>query len=185
MSYGLCINKSNKTIPLYDDIIECTTRVGSIGPRKAYSCGKNGDSYFGVYFRDGSGNVRWGCIPVNYIVEHGDEIPNSFFTDCTDCAYDGRAVINGETFYTFKFRRNEEVYTAAGTRWGTVASGMRVACRTDMMGEDHPEWKGINYVASSSGGWVKVTGDGYNYGFVDIGLDKGAMPNTISMYGNW
>lgn len=99
---------------------------------------------------------------------------------------DRRCEVKGTLYYIFKFRRSEEVYTAAGNRWGTVASGMEVACQTAMMGDNHPDWKGINYVKRSSDGkWIKVTGDGYDYGFVDVGLNQGSTPSTISMYGTW
>ena len=68
----------------------------------------------------------------------------------------------------------------------TVASGMEVACRTDAMGDSHPDWKLINYVKRSSDGqWVAVTGSGYKHGFVDIGLNVGSTPGSISMYGTW
>ena len=54
---------------------------------------------------------------------------------------------------------------------------MRVAClyTTEFYksgsGQKIPHWKAINYVERSTDrAWIKVTGDGVNYGFVDIGL---------------
>jgi hypothetical protein len=40
-------------------------------------------------------------------------------------------------------------------------------------------------VENTSGKWVKVTGDGKNYGFVDTGLKSGSSPTSIAMYGKW
>ena len=78
-------------------------------------------------------------------------------SSCIDYPF-STVTIGGTEYYTFKFRRNEEVYTASGSSWGTVASGMEVACRTDAMGDSHPDWKLINYVKRSSDGqWVAVT----------------------------
>lgn len=174
-----CINMSDKTVSVYEDTLDVPgIKIGTLSPREAFSA-CYGEGFTTIFFRNSSGVVTEGYIPDYY------DTPASLYTLSTEYPY-GTVTIDGETFYTFKFRRSEEVYTAAGNRWGTVASGMRVACRTDMMGENHPDWKGINYVERSTDGkWIKVTGDGYNYGFVDTGLNKGSMPNTISMYGTW
>lgn len=175
----LCINMSGQTISVYrDPLADPGVKIGTLSPREAFSA-LAGEGFNTVFFRNSSGVVTEGYIP-DYT-----RAPDSLYTLATTYPY-GTVRIDGELFYTFKFRRAEEVYTAAGNRWGTVASGMRVACRTDMMGENHHDWKGINYVErSTDGAWVKVTGDGYNYGFVDTGLAIGSMPNTISMYGTW
>lgn len=61
----------------------------------------------------------------------------------------------------------------------------RVACRSSMTGDRHPEWKGIHYVESTKGNWVQVTGDGSSYGFVDIGLEVASGYGSIPMYGSW
>ena len=109
----------------------------------------------------------------------------SALTGCADFPY-GTVTIDGTKYITFKFRRTENVYYGDGSYWGTVYTGARVACKTSMSGDSHPEWKAINYVEKkSTGEWVKVTGKGYTYGFVNTGLEDGAMPSTISMYGSW
>lgn len=86
---------------------------------------------------------------------------------------------------TFLMRKGEPVYTAGGTRWGSVAANCRVACRTEMAGDNNPHWKGINYVESTEGKWVPVTGDGVEYGFVDTGLAYASSYGKIGMYGSW
>ena len=50
-----------------------------------------------------------------------------------------------------------------------------------MTGDRHPEWKGINYVESTKGNWVQVTGDGSSYGFVDIGLEVASGYGSIPL----
>ena len=54
-----------------------------------------------------------------------------------------------------------------------------------LSGDSHPDWKGINYVESTSGAWVRVTGAGSNYGFVDTGLGVASGYSSIPMYGRW
>ena len=142
-----------------------------------------------VYFRNSSGRIVQGFY---YATDaNGNDLFSSnteamkALSSCIDYPFN-TATIDGTEYYTFKFRRNEEVYTASGSSWGTVASGMEVACRTDAMGDSHPDWKLINYVKRSSDGqWVAVTGSGYKHGFVDIGLNVGSTPGSISMYGTW
>jgi len=186
MDFHMGINLSGVTVPVFGGWPRSDrgSVIGHLYNREAF-CWHDTEDGTLVYFRNGAGKV----VPGYYY--HEDANSNllnadieKVFTDCTDRPY-GTVRIGNETFYTFKLRRNEEVYTVAGTRWGTVAAGRRVACRTDMMDEWNPDRKGINYVESSDGQWVKVTGDGYNYGFVDTGLEKGATPTTISMYGSW
>lgn len=185
MSPDLMINMSDQSIAVYAyefEPLESNEQIGTIYPKEAYSY-RQADNYEVIWFRNKNGKLALGYIPVWYLLS--GEIDPKFYTPCTDYPY-GTAEIEGKTYYTFMFRRTEEVYTAAETRWGTVAAGMRVACRSDMMGEDHPDWKAINFVERSTDGkWIQVTGDKYEYGFVDIGLNQGSGPYTISMYGTW
>ena len=64
---------------------------------------------------------------------------------------------------------------------------MEAACKSAIMGESHPDWKSIYYVKSSkTGKWVPIVeGDDTVNGFVDVGLNQGSTPSTISMYGTW
>lgn len=180
----LHINMSGVSIPVYKDFIECNPndQIGTIYPREAFAS-SYGDGYSVIFFRNSSGNITIGYIPVQYELDR--ETEKKLFTPCTTLPYNA-VTINGASYVTFKLRRSEEVYTAAGTRWGTVAAGMRVACRSNATGDNHPDWKLINFVERSTDGeWIPVTGDGYQHGFVDIGLNQGSTPSSISMYGSW
>lgn len=182
MSNEFCINKSGQTIPVYDTP-EKNNRIGSIYNREAFGWDRDwgGDLIFNhIIFRNSAGNVVWG-----FIVANTPDFPAGVNTDCTDYPY-GTATINGINYVTFKFRRSETIYKGDGTTWGSVASGMRVACLSSLSGQSHPNWKSINYVERSSDHqWIPVTGGGYNYGFVNTGLEDGSTPSTISMYGTW
>lgn len=181
MAYYMVINMSGKNLAIYQGwpYPDKGSQIGTIYNREAF-CYSDTEDGCEVYFRNSSGRLVRG-----YYYGYADNAGQKALTPCIDYPT-GTVRIGGTSYYTFTFRRSEEVYTAAGNRWGTVASGMRVACRTDATGESHPDWKLINYVERSTDGeWVKVTGDGYEHGFVDIGLNVGATPTTISMYGTW
>ena len=190
MSYYMAINKSGKNLPVFSGwpSSDKGSQIGTIYDREVFCYSDTEDGYE-IYFRNSSGRVVQG---IYYATDkNGNDLFPSHaaameaLSPCTDYPY-STATIGGKRYYTFKFRRREEVYTAAGSSWGAVASGMEVACLTDAMGDTHPDWKLINYVKRSTDGqWVQVTGDGYEHGFVDIGLNVGATPSSISMYGTW
>lgn len=73
-----------------------------------------------------------------------------------------------------------------GSKWGTVAANRRVACKTGLSGDSHPEWKAINYVENTNGLWIPVnSSDKLKYGFVDTGLSVASGYSSIPMYGSW
>ena len=187
MSNSFCVNKSGVSCPVYAEPgwpdLEKLTRIGTIYNREAFGFDANwgGDGVFNhIVFRNSSGRVVYGFLDPLVVSDHPDVL-----TPCSDYPY-GTITINGVKYITFKFRRKETVYRGDGTVWGAVAAGMRVACKTDLAGDSHPEWKAINYVErSTDGAWIKVQGAGLSYGFVNTGLEDGSMPTTISMYGSW
>lgn len=182
MAGDLYINMSGQNIPVFKDALACDQQIGTIYPREAFSS-EYGDGFAVIWFRNSSGNLTLGYIPDVYW--QNIEVSKKAFTLCTAYPY-GTVTLNNIKYSTFKFRRNEEVYTANGSPWGTVASGMEVACKSPEIGDTHPDWKSIYYVKSSkTGEWVPIGNEGKDVGFVDIGLNQGSMPSTISMYGTW
>lgn len=177
------INKSNIALPVFGGWPwpQRGAQIGSIQNREVFCAGLTEDGY-DIDFRNSSGQVVQGFY---YERDNNGNILTTSIAECIDYPY-GTVQIKGVTYYTFMFRRAEEVYTGLGNRWGTVAAGMRVACRSSMTGSTHYDWKAINYVERSTDGeWIPVSGDGFNYGYVDIGLNQGSTPSTISMYGTW
>lgn len=177
MSNYFCVNKSGITVPVYSDTQQ-TSKIGSIYNREAFGYDMNwgGDGYFyRILFRTSDGSLSYGILV---------DPPGSSVTDCTDYPF-GTEEIDGTEYYTFTMRKSRTVYTAGGTRWGAVAANCRVACLSAVAGDSYPNRKGINYVESSKGGWVKVTGDGVDYGFVDTGLDVSSSYSSIPFYGSW
>lgn len=190
------VNKSNLTVPVWKDLWTWdnpSNQIGVIYPREVFAAYPTYGDGRGVpiLFLNSQGQLTYGAIDNLAPYFDDDEVYWAFFTGIGDYPY-GRVYINGKWYITFKFRRTENVYTAAKRYWGQVAAGMRVACldTTEFFksgsGQENPHWKAINYVErSTDGAWIKVSGDGYDYGFVDIGLDHGSGPSKISMYGSW
>ena len=177
MSNYFCINKSGQNVPVYSDTNK-STQVGTIYNREAFGYDRNwgGDDYFcHIIFRKSNGSLSYGFII---------DPPNNSIMDCTDYPY-GTVNIDGKQYKTFLMRSSRNVCTVGGTKWGAVGANCRVACISAMAGDSHPEWKGINYVESTKGGWVKVTGDEASYGFVDPGLSVASGYSSIPMYGSW
>lgn len=177
MSNSFMVNKSGSSIPIYSDTSK-SKQIGTLYNREAFGYNRNwgGDDYFcNIVFRNAAGNVVGGFLV---------DPPNGVMTQCTDYSY-GTATINGTKYKTFIMRSSQTVYTASGSVWGTVSANRRVACITALSGDSHPHWKAINYVENASGQWVKVTGGGTNYGFVDAGLSVASGYSSIPFYGSW
>ncbi len=177
MSNYFLVNKSGKNIPIYSDM-DSKKKVGTLYNREAFGYNRisGGDDVFcEIVFRNSAGKLSRGYI--NFP-------PKGALTFCTDYPH-GKIVIAGQRYKVFMMRKSRTIYTARGNKWGTVAANKRVACKTAMSGDSHPEWKGINFVENSNGKWVKVTGDGVDYGFVDTGLSLGSGYSSIPMYGSW
>ncbi|MGV8164658.1 MAG: hypothetical protein ACLKAK_07360 [Alkaliphilus sp.] len=176
MSNKFCINKSGEQMSVRE--IPSGNQIGTIFNREAFGLDLNSShgSATCIIFRNSSGQVKPG-----YIL---DPEPSNFYTPCSNHSH-GAVTINGVQYITFKFRRKETVYRADRTTWGSVAANQRIACKDALSGDTNAHWKAINYVESTNGSWVKVDGAGFDYGFVNTGLEDGSMPNTISMYGTW
>lgn len=110
--------------------------------------------------------------------------PDGFFTSCLDYSY-STEVINGVSYRIFKMRQTKNVYTADSNYLVAVAAGMYVATNSDKVEQTHSNWKLINYVKSTSGQWVQVSGAGYNHGFVDTGLNSSSLYSGIAFYDSW
>lgn len=186
MSNWFCINKSGKSVPIYSDE-EKTKKIGTLYNREAFGYFKNwgGDNVIClIKFRNSSGSLVEGFLV---------DPPTGTTTPCSNYPY-GTDTIEGKKYITFKVRQTRNVYTIGADRddnniakykWGSVASGRRVACLTALSGDLKPEFKGINYVENSAGKWIKVEGGGGTYGLLDAGLSVASGYSSIPFYGSW
>lgn len=174
ISPRIVVNKSGVVVPVYGGE-DWSKVVGQILLREAFAIyGYEGD-LTSISFLGPNGTF------ISGILRSPSEKAT---TNCTQYPY-GTVVINKTKYYTFIMRSTKNVYTVGNTYWGQVAGGCRVACLTSLAGQEHQWYKGINYIESTTGSWVKVTGDGEDYGFVDTGLRSGSSPTSIAMYGSW
>lgn len=172
----LCIHKSSTPYAIYD---VDRGRVGTLYSREAYVI-YGVDDWVTICFLNSKGVFDKATIDI----PHQDELFRAC-KSCIDYPY-GTETIDGTTYKTFLMRQRKNIYTAAGNYWGAVAANMLVATNSYKMGEEHPDWKLINYVKRSTDGkWIKVEGDGYSHGFVDSGLSHSSTYNTIPFYGSW
>ena len=177
MSNSFLINKSGKSVSIFEDP-DGKVVSGTLNNREAFGYNRDwgGDDVINsIVYLNSSGKLNYG-----YLIDP----PSGVMTACTDYPY-GNVTINGVSYKTFLMRKKRNIYTATGNLWGYVAENCRVACRSALSGSSNPHWKAINYVESSSGEWVKVTGDDVTYGFVDTGLEIASGYKSIPFYGSW
>lgn len=178
MSGRFVVNKSGENIPVYDPN---ESRMGTIYDGEAFIVygeklikGKIG---LAIKFLTSSGTLEIGIIPST------DE---KYRHPMGEYPYGEADILgNGNKSEVFKMRRIENIYTGAGNYWGQVAAGSLVKVTPHLCGDTHDEWCQITYVQKSNGTWQKVDGDGYNYGYLDVGLNHGSFNSNISMYGSW
>lgn len=168
------INKSGKALPVYD--VDKGKQVGIINNREAfvYDGGESGQY---LYFLSPTGFIQ-----ANIGLERDLEYDE--FASCLNYPY-SEEVIDGTSYKIFKMRKTKKIYKGDGSEWGTVAAGMFVATNSDKIGINNPTWKLINYVKNTSSKWIKVSGAGYEHGFVDTGLDTSSGYGTVAFYGSW
>lgn len=178
MASYMLINKSGSSFDVYDNVIGGSI-AGTIYNREVFvETEDEGSSYHTILFLGPNGQLKTGRI-FSYFLD------DSALTPITNCPYMTEN-INGTNYKVFKFRRSESIYLPNGDHWGSVASGMKVACLSDKAGKIHPQWKAINYVMRSTDNqWIKVESSGCDFGFVNTGLEDGSTPNSISMYRSW
>ena len=171
------INKSGTAYPVYDK--DTHQRKGTINPREAYvNFGDEGD-FEDIVFLGPAGSLI--SVPIN---TGSNPTPEGFNTTCDRYPYD-EDYINDEHYNTYIMQRTKAVYYGDGTRWGTVAKGMKVATNNSSTGTNHNDWKEIDYVERTDHQWIRVSGKGFEHGFVDTGLSQGSNPSTIAFYGSW
>lgn len=174
------INMSNQNLPVYD-VYDPSIRRGTIYVHELFGVDRNwgGDDYFyRIVFRGPNGYKRAGLLI---------DPPSSALENAYKSKYCyGVRLINGTYYYAFKMTRTEPIYHADGRRVGAVAAGRYVfTTRNPSTGDTHPDWLQIYYAEKTDGSLDKIYGAGYNYGFVNIGLEDGSMWNNISCDGLW
>ncbi len=178
MSSSYVVNKSGYAIPVYE---ADGSRIGTLYDGEAYILhglyavnGRAGDA---IHFLNSAGVITWGVILTD---DWNCKKPMDLYPYAKLDIFG-----NGNLQDVFKMRRVENIYTGAGNYWGQVAAGSLVRVNPFACGENRFYCCQITHVQKSDGTWQEVNGDGYWYGFIDVGLDHGSFNYNISMYGSW
>lgn len=173
-----CINKSGQAYEVHD-MDQNDKVVGKINNREAFVVAQDESDLISIKFLHSNGEFKETFIHLGRY-----PMPDGMITLCELYPY-CEEYIDGSLYQIYKMRKTKNVYTAAANYWGQVAAGMYVASNNSKVGETHGNWKMINYVKSTRGDWVRVTGDGVQYGFVDTGLATASGYSVIPFYGSW
>lgn len=166
------INNTKTTYTIREYPILSNKIVGKLYPNELCICNTEHNEV--ISFRNSSGVIDCGIISDQPFAHAGiDQLPYAIEN------------IEGKDYKIYRMRRSMPVYKAGGDRWGTVAAGMYVATDTCTPGQSHSDWMKVTYVKSTSGKWVRVTGDNVQYGFVDTGFSQASAGSKIALQGNW
>lgn len=186
------INKSNKTFPVID--YPGTTQIGNILPGEIFGSPQPSydlapENFVGCIFRNASGQrVSSHNSIYQPVIALGADIDNDLFTPISNYPY-STVTIDNKRYKTFKARRTTSIIRPGGSYWGAVASGCLIALADDsgfsFSGETNWDYIALAYVQSTSGVWVKASGDGLEWCFAPIGLDYGSGPSNINFIGSF
>lgn len=189
------INKSGSSHPVKKTWNGVTTQIGSIvnneifGSVDPYTLDLEPNGGPGCVFRNSSGQRVQGSGNTWPYVAIGMQIPEGLFTPISDYPY-STAEIDGKTYKTYKARRTTTIIKPSGSTWGNVAKDCLVALAENaagvtFSGDDNKDFFAVAYVQSSSGEWVKASGDGLNWCFAPIGLDYGSGASSVNFTGTF
>lgn len=179
MSYEWLVNKSGKSLPIYDAPWFETNKkkIGTLLNREVFICASGSEHNPEFKFRNSAGNLIHG---------YGDDsaawMNDNVYRSVWEYPYSGSG--NNKTMILRKARK---IYRPDGSLFMTLAQGKKIKMKTtgtrNLAGETHPEYMVIGEYENSSGGWSTIDG---SYGFIDMGIkDVGSGYAYIPVYGSW
>ncbi len=135
-----------------------------------------GYSVHGIAFRASDGTMKHGWISETNGVLDTNICSLAKFTK----------IVDGVTYYGFKLRRNEELYTSSGVPLSYQAQkDLHVLCRSSTGGSTMHNLLSVYYIETGVGTNLYKHIIYGNNAFIDIGYDKGSMFNSnASLIGN-
>jgi hypothetical protein len=88
--------------------------------------------------------------------------------------------IGGTTYRIFTVKKAVTYRNSAGTSQGTLAVGTKLATTQSTTGQTYGGYMLFAKKKVGSGAWQDLVSGGY--GFVDLGLSKGSMPDNRAIY---
>jgi hypothetical protein len=200
------VNRSSSNIPVYEKTVSSQAhtggitaggaQIGTIYPNEFYTLIPNPENppftvnyitSYQIIFRDGSGVQKTGYIetsPGYTLGEYGwvsSQEPYHYFnSNGSSLVSSATESISGVTYRIFTVQKAVTYRNSAGTSQGTLAVGTKLATDQSTTGQTYGGYMLFKKKKVGSGAWQDLVSGGY--GFVDLGLSQGSMPNNRAIY---
>lgn len=201
------INRSSSKIPVYEKTVSSQahtggvtaggTQIGTIYQNEFYTLVPNPENppftvnyitSYQIIFRDGNGAQKTGYIETqpNGVSNpmapwYNSQEPYHYFnSDGSSLVSSATETIGGTSYRIFTVKKAVTYRNSAGTSQGTLAVGTKLATTQSTTGQTYGGYMLFSKKKVGSGAWQDLASGGY--GFVDLGLSQGSMPNTRAIY---
>jgi len=194
------VNRSGSNIPVYEKTVSSSfhtggltvggSQIGTIAPNGFYTLIPNDSFYITSYqiiFRNSSGAQATGFIETSPGYTLGDyawvqyQEPYHFYnSNGTTLSASATESIGGTTYRIFTVEKAVTYRNPSGVSQGTLAVGTKLATTQSTAGQTYGGYMLFTKKKVGAGSWTDLVTGGY--GFVDLGLSLGAMPNNRAIY---
>lgn len=190
------VNLSSTTINVYETLVRSERHTGSVTaggavigkiyPNEFYIVTPNESPYwthFRIFFRDASGQGRYGYIETSPGVTLDDyswnayQYPYHYYNTSGNGLVESEKTvpINGVVHRVFTAARNVAYRSPNGDPLGTIPAGTQLACQSSTTGQTYTDYMVFYYKKNSGGSWTKMNAT-VDYAFVDLDIENGSMP---------
>ncbi len=193
------VNRSNTNIPVYEKTVSSQihtggitvggTQVGVIYPNEFYTLVPNDSHYITNYliiFRDGAGSQRTGYVessPGYTLGYYGwvqyQEPYHYYNSNGSSLTASATESISGKAYRIFTVKKAVTYRNPAGISQGTLSVGTKLATDSSTAGQSYGGHMLFQKKKTGST-WSDLVSGGY--GFVDLGLSGGSMPNDRAIW---
>lgn len=200
------VNRSNTKIPVYEKTVSSPAhaggitaggaQIGVIFPNEFYTLIPNPDNppitinyitCYQIIFRDGNGVEKRGYIETSpgytlgaYAWAQYQEPFHYYNSNGSSLVASAQETIGGTSYRIFTVKKSVTYRNASGVSQGTLAVGTKIATTQSTTGQSYGGHMLFSKKKIGSGSWQDLVSGGY--GFVDLGLSKGAMPSDRAIY---
>lgn len=198
------VNRSSTTFPVYDDLVHSSIHtggvtaggniIGHIYPNEFYTLIPNDSFYitsFEIIFRNGNGQQVRGYIetsPGYTLDDYGwvayQEPYHYYNSNGSTLVTSATENIGGTVYRIFTVNKSARTYRSSdGKNQGTLPIGTKLATLSSTTGQSYGGYMIFYKKKLSGGSWQNLVSadkdtNGKTYGFVDLGLPVGTMPNS-------
>jgi hypothetical protein len=148
---------------------------------------ENGNCVVNIYFRTAAGNMASGWINIADFPEYpwydwvNYQEPYHYYNSNGSTLIDSTVItISGTGYRQFSLSRAVTVRAISGSVYTTLnPDNTLIATNTSHTGQNYPGYMEFQKVKIGQGGWANLCGT--TYGYVDLDLAHGSMPNNRSV----